>query len=89
LARELPDEPEEFLGDGLGDASDTDGELIDDQVGSIRAGRLTWTDPDSRDPAADYWASDNGIDGGGASAEEAAIHIVAADASNRPVPTEF
>lgn len=89
LARELPDEPEEILGDGLGDASDTDGELIDDQVGSIRAGRLTWTEPDSRDPAADYWASDNGIDGGGASAEEAAIHIVAADAPNRPVLREF
>lgn len=76
LARELPDEAEEILGDGIGDASDTDGEIIDDQVGSVRAGRLAWAAPESFDPAADYWASDTGIDGGGASAEEAAVHIV-------------
>jgi len=83
LARELPDEPEEIPGDGIGDAVDTDGELIDDQVGSIRAGRLTWSDPDSRDPHSDYWATDNGIDGGGASAEEAAIHVVVQDELNQ------
>lgn len=76
LAREIPDETEEILGDGIGDTTDTDGEVIDDQVGSVRAGRLTWASPESRDPAADYWANDIGIDGGGASAEEAAIHIV-------------
>lgn len=76
LAREIPDETDEVLGDGIGDTTDTDGEIIDDQVGSIRAGRLTWASPDSLDPAADYWANDIGIDGGGASAEEAAIHIV-------------
>jgi hypothetical protein len=76
LARELPDEAEEILGDGIGDASDTDGEIIDDQVGSVRAGRLAWASPESLDPGADYWGSDIGIDGGGASAEEAAVHIV-------------
>lgn len=76
LAREIPDETDEILGDGIGDATDTDGEVIDDEVGSTRAGRLTWASPDSFDPAADYWANDIGIDGGGASAEEAAIHIV-------------
>jgi hypothetical protein len=76
LAREIPDETEEILGDGIGDTTDTDGEVIDDQVGSVRAGRLTWADPESFDPAADYWANDIGIDGGGASAEEAAVHIV-------------
>ena len=76
LAREIPDETDEVLGDGIGDTTDTDGEIIDDQVGSIRAGRLTWASSDSLDPAADYWANDIGIDGGGASAEEAAIHIV-------------
>jgi hypothetical protein len=27
-------------GDGLGDTSDTDGELLDDEVGNFRAGRL-------------------------------------------------
>lgn len=76
LAREIPEETEEILGDGIGDTTDTDGEIIDDQVGSVRAGRLTWASPESFDPAADYWANDIGIDGGGASAEEAAIHIV-------------
>ncbi len=76
LAREVPDEPDEILGDGIGDSSDTDGEIIDDQVGSSRAGRLIFSDPTSLNPAADYWASDIGIDGGAASAEEAAIHVV-------------
>src|SRR3954467_8417843 len=31
-------------GDGLGDSEDTDGELIDDEVGDVRAGRLVATD---------------------------------------------
>ena len=48
LARELP-EPEEDDGDGLGDASDTDGELIDDEVGDRRAGRLVETDATGED----------------------------------------
>lgn len=76
LAREVPDETDEFIGDGIGDTTDTDGEIIDDQVGSIRAGRLAWAFPDSFDPASDYLANDFGIDGGAASAEEAAMHIV-------------
>ncbi|MCD0444206.1 DUF5709 domain-containing protein [Glycomyces sp. A-F 0318] len=76
LARELPEEDAEILGDGIGDAIDTDGEVIDDQVGSVRAGRLTWADPDRLDPASDFRAHDIGIDGGAASAEEAAVHIV-------------
>ncbi|MHA6668536.1 DUF5709 domain-containing protein [Homoserinimonas sp. A447] len=76
LAREIPEETEEIIGDGIGDTTDTDGEVIDDQVGSVRAGRLAWAAPASFDPAADYWANDVGIDGGAASAEEAAVHIV-------------
>jgi hypothetical protein len=76
LAREIPDESEEILGDGIGDTTDTDGEIIDDQVGSVRAGRLAWAFPESFDPAADYLANDIGIDGGAASAEEAAMHII-------------
>lgn len=66
-------------GDGLGDTTDTDGELIDDQVGDRRAGRLLIADTDAGDLRSDYWASDVGIDGAGASAEEAAIHIVPDD----------
>lgn len=79
LAREVPEPTDRFLGDGLGDTSDTDGELIDDQVGTVRAGRLVWAEQDATDAASDLRASDVGIDGAGASAEEAAIHVVLDD----------
>lgn len=74
LAREQP-EPVQDETDGLGDASDTDGELIDDQVGDAQAGQLVeWeAEIDSR---SDYWARDAGLDLGAVSAEESAIHIV-------------
>jgi hypothetical protein len=71
--REPTDEPE---GDGIGDTVGTDGELIDDQVGDRRAGRLVLGAIEELDPRSDYWATDAGIDGAGASAEEAAIHVV-------------
>jgi hypothetical protein len=76
LARELPDwVPDE--GDGLGDASDTDGELIDDEVGDVRAGRLVDADDGGTDDRDDeLFARDEGIDGAAASAEEAAVHII-------------
>jgi len=79
LAREVPDIADDLPGDGLGDALDTDGELLDDQVGSVRAGRLVLSDTTSLDPRAEYWAHDIGIDGGAASAEEAAVHVVVDD----------
>jgi hypothetical protein len=76
LARELPDAlPDE--GDGLGDASDTDGELLDDEVGDVRAGRLVDAGEggiDDTDP--ELYARDAGIDGAAASAEEAAVHVI-------------
>jgi hypothetical protein len=78
LAREVPDgwSPDDD-GDGLGDSSDTDGELWDDEVGDARAGRLLARDNGgTSDDDEELWASDVGIDGAGASAEEAAIHIV-------------
>jgi hypothetical protein len=53
-------------------------ELDDNEVGDVRAGRLV--DPDQgagEDTEADLVGQDVGIDGGGASAEEAAVHIVA------------
>ena len=68
LARELPDVGLTEDGDGLGDASDTDGELIDGEVGASRAGRLA--------EAGELCGRDVGVDGAGASAEEAAVHIV-------------
>ena len=76
LARELPDSvPDD--GDGLGDASDTDGELLDHEVGNARAGRLVDSDDGgTADSDDELYARDEGIDGAAASAEEAAMHVV-------------
>lgn len=82
LAHEVPDISADDVGDGIGDTSDTSGEPIDDQVGYLRAGRLVWADQDSLDSSSDFRAEDVGIDGAGASAEEAAIHIVPDDPFN-------
>lgn len=76
LAEEVPDigVPD---GDGVGDAWDTDGELIDDEVGDARAGRLLAPDEGSHENTeSDLVAYDVGLDGAGASAEEAAMHVV-------------
>jgi hypothetical protein len=85
LARELPDIviPD---GDGLGDASDTDGELYDNEAGTARSGRLI--DVESTGEIDDYaylYAVDIGRDGGAASAEEAAVHIVADEDEPEPI----
>lgn len=67
--------PEESLdNEELGD--DIDGELIDDQAGDRRSGQLVWELQDSTDPSSDLFATDVGIDGAAASAEEAAIHTI-------------
>lgn len=79
LAREEPEQTDTTDGDGIGDTSDTDGEPIDDQVGDVRSGRLVASDIEASDPSSDYFARDVGIDGAGASAEEAAIHTVPDD----------
>jgi len=81
LGRELPDGRADE-GDGLGDASDTDGELLDEEVGGSRAGRLAETETAWGDVREQFYAVDVGIDGAAASAEEAAIHLV--DAEDRP-----
>lgn len=66
--------------DGIGDTSDTDGEVVDDQVGDVRAGRLVAPDEGAHEDAEkDSVAADVGIDGGAASAEEAAVHVVDED----------
>ncbi|CQR65388.1 DUF5709 domain-containing protein [Streptomyces leeuwenhoekii] len=79
LAEELPDTvaPD---GDGLGDCQGTDGELLDNEVGADRSGRLVAPDQgahEDEEPA--LVATDVGIDGAAASAEEAAMHIVDED----------
>jgi Family of unknown function (DUF5709) len=90
LARELPDdgaEDADVLGedtdvDGLGDTSDTDGELLDDEVGETRSGRLVAPDHGGYpDEGEELFAEDIGVDGAGASAEEAAVHVVSEESS--------
>ncbi|MGW6026127.1 DUF5709 domain-containing protein [Streptomyces sp. NPDC055099] len=83
-ALEVPDPAEED--DGIGDTTDTDGEPIEDaEVGDARAGRLfapdDGADGDPEDDAEqDMIGEDMGIDGGAASAEEAAVHVIDEDA---------
>ena len=80
LAREVPDVDVETEGDGIGDTSDTDGERYDDEVGEVRVGRLVATDEGSGSDTDEYlYARDVGIYGSAASAEEAAVHVVADD----------
>ncbi|MFF4357509.1 DUF5709 domain-containing protein [Streptomyces sp. NPDC001604] len=80
LAEELPDlvMPDT---DGIGDCEGTDGELLDNEVGAARSGRLVAPDEGAHeDEESALVARDVGIDGAAASAEEAAMHIVDEDA---------
>jgi hypothetical protein len=77
LARELPEDDGDEDGDGLGDSSDTDGELVDDdETGEERSGRLAATGGTFVDDE-ELFARDEGFSGGAASAEEAAVHTIA------------
>ncbi|MER5427963.1 DUF5709 domain-containing protein [Streptomyces sp. NPDC002588] len=79
LAEEVPDLPVPD-GDGLGDCDGTDGELLDNEVGTVRSGRLVAPDEGTHeDEESALVATDVGIDGAAASAEEAAMHIVDED----------
>ena len=78
-----PDIDDERLEDISGDEDaadeDVDGLLLDDGP-DPRAGRLVAEDEGAHpDEEADLVARDAGIDGGGATAEEAAIHVVEDD----------
>jgi hypothetical protein len=75
LRRERPDDGPPS-GDGLGDASDTDGELLDAETGDRRSGRLVAPDEGAHSRRSGLIGDDIGIDGGAASAEEAAVHLV-------------
>ena len=82
LAEEEPDTPfdvdDERLEDIAGD-EDVDGLLLDDGP-DPRAGRLVADDEGAHpDAEADLVAHDAGIDGGAATAEEAAVHVVEDD----------
>jgi hypothetical protein len=59
------------------DPNDWDEEDLDDrEVGDRRSGRLIMADEEHHD---DRFARDAGIDGAGATAEEAAMHVIAED----------
>ncbi|MDT3396847.1 DUF5709 domain-containing protein [Streptomyces sp. B1866] len=75
LRQETPDVGE-AEGDGIGDLPGGEGEPVDPEAGTDRAGRLTAPDEGVReDTTKDLVAEDVGIDGGAASAEEAAMHV--------------
>lgn len=71
VAQEVP-EPDPYV-----EAARTEDDLDDGEVGDARAGRLV--DPDAgfgEDTERALVGDDVGIDGGAASAEEAAVHVV-------------
>ena len=87
LAEEEPDtpydlddeDPEDFAGDPDAAEEDLDGLLLDDGP-DPRSGRLVADDEGAHsDTEADLVAHDAGIDGGAATAEEAAVHVVDED----------
>ncbi|WP_405608472.1 DUF5709 domain-containing protein [Streptomyces sp. NBC_00076] len=79
LAQEVPDAAEP-VGDGLGDLPDGEGEPVDPEAGTGRAGRLVAPDEGAHpDTTKEAVASDVGIDAGAAGAEEAAVHVVEDD----------
>ena len=79
IAQEEP-EPDPYAEAERGDNADDSEQLDDGEVGDRRAGRLV--DPDQgsgEDIESDLIGDDVGIDGAAASAEEAAMHVVAED----------
>ncbi|WAU81650.1 DUF5709 domain-containing protein [Streptomyces sp. Qhu-G9] len=76
LRQEVPEE-EAPPGDGIGDLPGGEGEPVGPEVGADRAGRLVAPDEGAHtDTTKEAVASDMGIDGGAAGAEEAAVHVV-------------
>jgi hypothetical protein len=82
LAEEEPDigiDPDDDRPDREWDENATDADIIRlaaDDGPDQRAGRLVIDDEDAIVAGPDLVAYDSGIDGGGASAEEAAVHVV-------------
>jgi hypothetical protein len=80
IAADVDDEwPEDIAGDPDAADEDVDGLLLDDGP-DPRAGRLVAEDEGAHQVSeADLVAHDAGVDGGAATAEEAAMHVVADD----------
>ncbi|MDX2604337.1 DUF5709 domain-containing protein [Streptomyces caniscabiei] len=88
LRQEVPD-VEVPAGDGIGDLPGGEGEPVDPEAGSDRAGRLVAPDEGVRtDTTKELVAEDEGIDGGAAGAEEAAMHVVPDDRLSPAAPPE-
>ncbi|WP_459984655.1 DUF5709 domain-containing protein [Nocardioides sp. AN3] len=80
VRQEIPEEDPYAAAQAEGEAREDDEYLDDGEVGDARAGRLV--DPDrgfGEDEEKDMIGEDVGIDGGAASAEEAAMHVVPDD----------
>lgn len=76
LGQEVPDVSVP-PGDEIGDLPGGEGEPLDPEAGTARAGRLVAPDEGSHtDTTKEEVARDVGIDGGAAGAEEAAVHVV-------------
>jgi hypothetical protein len=75
LAQEEP-EPDPYV-EAEREADDPDFGEVDDEVGDLRSGRLVAPDQGlGEDEDSEMVADDVGIDGAGASAEEAAVHVI-------------
>ncbi|PSM40706.1 hypothetical protein C6Y14_24780 [Streptomyces dioscori] len=86
LRQEVPDE-EVPAGDGIGDLPCGEGEATDPEAGDERAGRLVAPDEGAHeDRTKEAVASDIGIDGGAAGAEEAAVHLIPEEEELPPTP---
>lgn len=76
LSQEVPDESAPVT-DEVGDLQGGEGEPVDPEAGTARAGRLVAPDEGAHtDTTKETIAEDVGIDGGAAGAEEAAMHVV-------------
>ncbi|MFF5438279.1 DUF5709 domain-containing protein [Streptomyces achromogenes] len=76
LGQEVPDVSAP-PGDEIGDLPGGEGEPLDPEAGTARAGRLVAPDEGSHtDTTKEEVARDVGVDGGAAGAEEAAVHVV-------------
>jgi hypothetical protein len=76
LRQEVPD-LDAPAGDEVGDLPGGEGEPLDPEAGTSRAGRLVAPDEGAHpDTVKEEVAQDVGIDGGAAGAEEAAVHVV-------------
>jgi len=71
------EEPDVWSDPDASDDATTSGRDAEDEVGDARSGRLVAPDEGvEEDRESDLYATDAGIDGAGASAEEAAMHVI-------------